>query len=167
LAQHTGGAPTVGGIDPRQYSRNSAHPHGRSSRFERVPSRCRMCANTIARHPSQGFSRASEKPFFLARCVTLGSSIVRIIGLIVRRSPVVDRRHGWRACLARIVSLRPPGRCASVIRVGDAQLTVGRRPALVHRRVAAPIIWTGSERDDVQAKGKSRIVSLSAGVPRR
>jgi hypothetical protein len=53
----------------------------------------------------------------------------------------------------------------SVIWVEAAHLTVGRRPALVYRIVAAIIVSAASPGDDVQANGKSRIICLSSGEP--
>jgi hypothetical protein len=144
----------------QQPGRNLA---GRVSLFENTGPRTRIRS---ARHPSQRSSHTFEKLFFLARRVTLVSSKIWFIVLIVRRSPVADRRLRWRVRLAIIAPIVPSGLRTSVIWVHDAHLTVGRRPALVHRRVAASIVWAGSEGDDVQANGKSRIVSLSPGVLR-
>ena len=54
----------------------------------------------------------------------------------------------------------PRRRRTNVIWVGNALLTVSRRPALVHRIVAAIIVAASPH-----AKGISRIISLSPGVP--
>ena len=47
-------------------------------------------------HGLTTLSHTVEKLFFFARCVTLGSSIIRFIVIIVRCGPVVDRRPRWR-----------------------------------------------------------------------
>jgi hypothetical protein len=117
-----------------------------------------------ARHPSHVSSHTFEKSLFLARRVTLGSSIIWFV-LIVRCRPVADRGLRGRVGLAIIAPIAPAGLRTSVIWVQDAHLTIGRRSALVHRHVAASIVWADAERDDVQANGKSRIIRLSPGVP--
>lgn len=131
--------------------------------------------------PSHVSSHALEKSLFLAGRVTLGGSIIRFIVLVVWCRPVMDLRRSRRvrsglggrgrswSDLARVTPIVPSHRRgrASVVRVEDAHLTVGRRPALVHRRIAASIVRGDSERDDVQANGKSRIICLSPGVPCR
>jgi hypothetical protein len=68
------------------------------------------------------------------------------------------------AIITPIVSSHRRGR-TSVIWVEAAHLTVSRRPALVHRIVAAIIVSAASPGDDVQANGKSRIICLSFGGP--
>jgi len=137
---------------------------------------CRVLHRVCLLVPSQ----TSEKFFFFAGGVTLGSPIIRFIVEIVRCGPAVDRRPKWRVrsglsgrgrswsvVAIRALSVPPrPRRRTSVVRVEAAHLAIGRRPALVHRRVAAPIVRRGSESDDVQANGISRIISLSLRVPR-
>jgi hypothetical protein len=122
------------------------------------PSLARCSLNRMARRLALPSSLAShlissshtvEKLLFFARRVTLGSSIIRFM-VMAMITPIVPSHRRGRT---------------SVIRVKAAHLTVGRRPALGHRRVAASIVRGGSERDDVQANGISRIISLSPGVP--
>ena len=123
-------------------------------------------SSTVERHPSHVLPHTLEKSLFLARRVTLGRSKIRFIELVVWCSPILDRRPRGRIGLAMLtpgVSFR--GR-TGVIGIEDAHLAVCRRPALVHRREAASVVRGHSARYDVQADGISRIVFLSASLPR-